>query len=184
MSGSIDMADGTGSMQLASTDAILILPGGLPSRASRLRSSVRRCAGSPIQRWRVRVESAAVATLTSSWKRREFTARPMANEAGPLARSHGPHRAATRAGRVSIRTARRRQRHARRLQHALVSGRATDGTMRVKGDLSRFPFEGERDAEFRIAARVNDAALDVHPPPLNANVPPKLRELGPAERHR
>ncbi len=49
------------------------------------------------------------------------------------------------------------------LQHALVSGRVSDGTIRIKGDLARFPFEGENGAEFRIAAHVIDASLDVHP---------------------
>ena len=49
------------------------------------------------------------------------------------------------------------------LQHALASGRVNEGTVRIKGDLARFPFEGERDAEFRVAARVTDASLDVHP---------------------
>ena len=44
-----------------------------------------------------------------------------------------------------------------------MSGRVSDGTVRIKGDLARFPFEGERDSEFRIAARVMDASLDVHP---------------------
>jgi len=49
------------------------------------------------------------------------------------------------------------------LQHALIGGRFSDGTFRIKGDLAHFPFGAERPGEMRLAARVTDGTLDVHP---------------------
>ena len=164
LSGSIDMADGAGSMQLASRNTTLILPGVFAEpriTLAKLGASVRWKSDPALE---VRVESVAAANVDIELEASGIYRAAQGERSGPgwldltgrIVRLHAP--AAYRyvplaAGSGTLNW----------LQHALVSGRVTDGTMRVKGDLSRFPFEGERDAEFRIAARVVDAALDVHP---------------------
>jgi len=164
LSGSIDMADGAGSMQLASRNAILILPGVFAEprvTLAKLGASVRWKSDPALE---VRVESVAAANVDIELEASGIYRAAQGERSGPgwldltgrIVRLHAP--AAYRyvplaAGSGTLHW----------LQHALVSGRVTDGTMRVKGDLSRFPFGAERDAEFRIAARVVDAALDVHP---------------------
>jgi uncharacterized protein (TIGR02099 family) len=49
------------------------------------------------------------------------------------------------------------------LQYALLSGRGTDGSFRVRGALDQFPFVRAADGEFRAAIKVRDATLDVAP---------------------
>lgn len=164
LGGSIDMADGAGSMQLASRDAILILPGVLAEprvKLARLNASVRWKSDPTLE---VRVESAAASNVDVELEASGIYRAAQGERSGPgwldltgrIARLHAP--AAYRYVPLAAGTGTLDW-----LQHALISGRATDGTVRVKGDLARFPFEGERDAEFRVAARVTDAALDVHP---------------------
>jgi uncharacterized protein (TIGR02099 family) len=164
LSGSIDITDGAGSMQLASRDATLILPGVFAEprvKLAKLNASVRWKSDPALE---VRVESAAASNVDVELDVSGIYRAAPGERGGPgwldltgrIARLHAP--AAYRyvplvAGSGTLDW----------LQHALVSGRATDGTVRVKGDLARFPFEAERDAEFRVAARVTDAALDVHP---------------------
>jgi len=49
------------------------------------------------------------------------------------------------------------------LQHALLDGRLSDGTVRVRGALDRFPYVAPADGEFRAVARLRNAVLDVAP---------------------
>jgi uncharacterized protein (TIGR02099 family) len=49
------------------------------------------------------------------------------------------------------------------LQHALLEGRIDEGSFRLRGDLSRFPFPAPADGEFRVAARLRGGVLDVAP---------------------
>ena len=49
------------------------------------------------------------------------------------------------------------------LQYALVSGRVSDGTVRNQGCPCSCFHSKANASEFRIAARVTDASLDVHP---------------------
>jgi len=49
------------------------------------------------------------------------------------------------------------------LAHALVGGRAVDGTLRLKGPLADFPFRDPRRGEFRAALRVRDGRLNYVP---------------------
>ncbi len=49
------------------------------------------------------------------------------------------------------------------LAQALIGGRATDGTIRLKGDLADFPFRDPRRGEFRAAIRVRDGELNYVP---------------------
>ena len=162
LSGSIDMADGAGSMQLASRNTTLILPGVFAEprvTLAKLGASVRWKSDPALE---VRVSRSPLRTLTSSWKRREFTARPRVNEAGPAGSiSQAASCGYTRRPRTDTYHS---PPAAAQLVATRVGFRTRNGRHDARqGDLSRFPFEGERDAEFRIAARVVDAALDVHP---------------------
>jgi uncharacterized protein (TIGR02099 family) len=49
------------------------------------------------------------------------------------------------------------------LRNALVAGEAVDGSFRLRGDLSDFPFNDPKTGEFRVAARVRNATLDYMP---------------------
>ena len=49
------------------------------------------------------------------------------------------------------------------LQHAILGGRIEDGNFRLRGDLDKFPFPVAADGEFRVAAQLRDASLDVSP---------------------
>ena len=49
------------------------------------------------------------------------------------------------------------------LRDALRAGTATDGTIRVRGDLADFPYADGRSGEFRASARVRNATLDFAP---------------------
>jgi uncharacterized protein (TIGR02099 family) len=50
------------------------------------------------------------------------------------------------------------------LERALVAGRGSEGTLRVKGNLYDFPFRDPKQGDFRAAVRVRDARLDYLPP--------------------
>ncbi len=164
LSGSIDVADGAGTIQLASKDAIVILPGILSEprvRLAKLNASVHF---KPDPVLEVRVESAAASNADIEVEAAGLYRAPSGEKGGPgwvdfTGRIPRLHAAAAyryvplTAGRNTLDW----------LQHALVSGRASDGAVRVKGDLAKFPFEGERDAEFRVTARVTGAELNVYP---------------------
>ena len=164
LSGSIDIVDGAGSLQLASKDATLILPGVLAEprvHLATLKASARWRLDPALQ---VRIESASASNAEIEVEA-SGAYRAVEGDAGKpgwldvtsrIARLHASaaHKYVPLAvGNTTLSW----------LQHALVSGHVTDGSVRIKGDLARFPFEGERDTEFRIAARITDAALDVQP---------------------
>ncbi len=164
LSGTIDIADGAGSMQLASKDATLILPGVLAEprvKLAKLTTSARWKSEPMLE---VRIDSASASNADIELEATGTYRAASGDKGGPgwldltsrIARLHAP--AAYRYVPVAAGTTTLHW-----LQHALVTGRVTDGTVRIKGDLARFPFEGANDAEFRIAARVTDASLDVHP---------------------
>ena len=162
LSGSIDVADGAGSLQLASAEATLTLPGVLAEpriKLAKLNASARWKSDPTLE---VRIESAAASNaeiqLEASGIYRAASDKGLGwlDLTSRVARLHAPavHRYVPLvAGRATLEW----------LQHALVSGRISDGTVRIKGDLARFPFESEQGSEFRIAARVTEASLDVHP---------------------
>ena len=164
VSGSIDIADGAGSMQLASKDATLFLPGVL----SEPRVKLAKLTTTARWKWQpgleVRVDSAFASNADIELEATGTYRAASGDKDGPgwldltsrIARLNAP--AAHRYVPLVVGTTTLQW-----LQHALVTGRVTDGTVRIKGDLARFPFEGENDAEFRIALHVTDASLDVHP---------------------
>ena len=168
LSGSIDIADGSGSMQIASKDTVLILPGVFAEprvKLARLNAAVRWKSHPALE---VRVESAAAANsdieLEASGTYRAAAVTVNGERSGP--------------GRLDL-TGRVARLHAQAahqyvplvagsvtrdwLRQALVAGRLNDGAFRVKGDLAQFPFDNGRDGELRITARVSDATLDVNP---------------------
>ena len=164
LSGSIDIADGAGSMLLASKDATLILPGVFAEprvKLAKLTTSARWKWDPTLE---VRIDSASASNADIELDVTGLYRAASGDKAGPgwldvtshITRLHAPaayHYVPLVAGSATLNW----------LQQGLVSGRATDGTVRIKGDLARFPFANEHDAEFRITARVADASLDVHP---------------------
>ena len=164
LAGSVDIASGSGSVQLASKDTTLILPGILTEprvKLARLTASARWKLDPALD---MRIDSAAASNADIELEASGRYRAPQADRSGPGSLD------------LTVRIARLQAAAAYRyvplvagsgtlnwLQHALVSGRVNDGTVRIKGDLARFPFENERDSEFRVAARVAGATLDVHP---------------------
>lgn len=166
LSGSIDVSEGAGTLQLASKDAVVIFPGVFAEpriKLTRLNASVSWKSNPALE---VRVASLAAANADidvdaagtyraasdgSSQQRLGWL-----DMNGRVTRLQAP--AAFRympliAGNTAIEW----------VQHALLSGKVTDGAFRVKGHLAHFPFDGERTGEMRITARVGDATLDVYP---------------------
>lgn len=167
LSGSIDVANGAGTIQLASKDTVVILPGVLAEprvKLAKLNASVR-LKSEPV--FEVRVDSAAGSNADAELEASGLYRAPNGGKSGPgwvdltgrIARLNAA--AAYRYVPLSAGSATLDW-----LQHALVSGRVSDGSVRVKGDLAKFPFEAEREAEFRITARVIDGELDVYPAAL------------------
>jgi len=168
LSGSIDIANGAGALQIASKDTVLILPGVLAEpriKLARLNAALRWKVQPVLE---VRVESAAAANsdveLEASGTYRAATATANGERSGPgrldltgrIARLHA--QAAHQYVPLAAGSATRDW-----LRQALVAGRLSDGVFRVKGDLAQFPFDNGRDGELRITARVSDATLDVNP---------------------
>ncbi|HZA96803.1 MAG TPA: YhdP family protein, partial [Burkholderiaceae bacterium] len=164
VSGSIDIADGAGSMQLMSKDATLFLPGVWAEP----RVKVAKLTASARWRWQpvleVRIDSASASNADTELELTGSYRAATGDQGGP-----GWLDLSARIARLNASAAHRYvplvvgTSTLQWLQHALVAGRVTDGTVRIKGDLGRFPFEGENDGEFRIALHVIDASLDVHP---------------------
>ncbi|HKO68667.1 MAG TPA: YhdP family protein [Burkholderiaceae bacterium] len=163
LSGSIDIVNGAGSMQLASKDAALVWPGVLAEARISLAAltAAARWKSDPFE---VRIDSASASNADIEFQVTGTYRAASGDKGGPgwidvtshIERLHAPaaHRYVPLAvGSTTLHW----------LQNALVSGRVTDGSVRIKGDLARFPFEGVNDAEFRIAAHVTEASLDVHP---------------------
>lgn len=163
LSGSIDIANGEGSLQLASKDAALVWPGVLAEARIDLAAltAAARLKWGPLE---VRIDSASASNADIELQLSGTYRAASGDKGGPgwidltsrITRLHAPaaHRYVPLAvGSTTLHW----------LQNALVGGRVTDGSVRIKGDLARFPFEGVNDAEFRIAAHVTEASLDVHP---------------------
>ena len=154
------MADGAGSMQLASRNTTLILPGVFaePRVTRELGASVRWKSDPALE---VRVESVAAANVDIELEASGIYRAAQGERSGPGSISQAASCGYTRRPRTDTYHS---PPAAAQLVATRVGFRTRNGRHDARqGDLSRFPFEGERDAEFRIAARVVDAALDVHP---------------------
>ncbi|MBA2547375.1 MAG: TIGR02099 family protein [Burkholderiaceae bacterium] len=172
LSGSIESSEGAGTLNLASTNAVVTFPGVFAEprvRFATLKGAVR-WTSDPVLELRINALAAANADFDID---AAGSYRAAASDAGtrgpgqldltghihrldaPAAFRYMPSAAGTRT--VGW------------MQHALIQGKLTDGIFRVKGDLAHFPFGGDRPGEMRLTARVADATLDVHPDPTRAD---------------
>ncbi|MBC8118800.1 MAG: hypothetical protein H7X75_04385, partial [Burkholderiaceae bacterium] len=168
LSGSIDIANGVGTVQLASKDVLLILPGVFTEPRVKLArlDATARWTSDPI--FELRIESLAANNpeidLSASGTYRLADAPTNGQQRGPgwldmsgrIARldASSVHRyVPVGAGHATIEW----------LRKALLAGKLTDGALRVKGDLAQFPFRSDGQGELRFTGRVADATLDVQP---------------------
>jgi uncharacterized protein (TIGR02099 family) len=161
LSGSVRMERGSGTLDLAATDATLTFPGVFEEP----RIALRQLAG--VFQWKrangleVRFDGLRAnnedfdVSGNGSW-RSATSGLGTLDVGGRLTRA-----SAAAAFRYIPRIAGEATRNW--LEHALVRGRLSEGTYRIRGDLGRFPFVNPADGEFRISGRVAGAALDVHP---------------------
>ncbi len=180
LSGTIDIGDGAGTLQLASKELTVILPGMLVEprlKLARMKASVRLKSEPTLE---VRIDSATASNTDIDIEAAGIYRAANGEKSGPgwldlsarIVRLDAP--AAYKyvpliAGNTTLDW----------LQRALVGGHLTEGTVRVKGDLSKFPFEGERDSEFRITARVADAVLDARPAAIPAERTAEVARMWP-----
>ena len=163
LSGAVRMERGAGSLELATTDATLVFPGVFEEP----RLPLKQLVGSVHWRYATTLEF-RVENLRASNDDVDVVANGMYRtaEAGP-----GTVDLAGRIARANASTAYRyiptmAGADTRKwLEHALVKGRLSEGTFRLKGDLARFPFINPAEGDFRIAGRLTGATLDVFPSP-------------------
>jgi uncharacterized protein (TIGR02099 family) len=171
LAGSIDLTEAGGRLEIAARDARLEFPGVFEApqiRLDRLAASLRWTLGS--DRLDVQVQNLAAANG-------DFDL----GASGSYQRWLGPGQGAgsidlnARIGRLEVAAAPRYVPLAAGpgtrawLARALVSGRGSDGSVRLKGDLADFPFRDPARGEFRAAVRVRDARLDYLPPHADAD---------------
>jgi uncharacterized protein (TIGR02099 family) len=166
LSGAVGMDKGSGSLELTSSDVTLDFPGIFDeSRIAlkQLTGSIRWKQGATLE---VRADGIrasnndAEVTASGSW-RTASSGPGVIDLSGRITRANA--NGAFRYIPLVIDAATRRW-----LEHALVEGRLTNGSFRVKGDLARFPFVDPAEGEFRIAGRVTGATLDAFPGPAHA----------------
>ena len=168
LSGSVDIANGVGTLQLASKDVLLVLPGVFAEpriKLARLDATARWKSDPMLE---LRIESVAASNaeidFSASGIYRVAEAAPNGQQAGPgwadltgriarLDAASAYKYVPVGAGNTTIEW----------LQRALLAGKLTNGALRIKGDLAHFPFRGEDQGELRFTGRVDDATLDVHP---------------------
>ncbi|MBA2412780.1 MAG: TIGR02099 family protein [Burkholderiaceae bacterium] len=167
LSGSVDLENGAGTLQLASRDTLLIVPGVFTESRIKLAlfNASLQWKSEPVLELRVDSAKAANAEIeveASGTYRAADLANPGERALGSIdlngrvLRLDAP--AAFRyvpiaVGNTAIEW----------LQHALIAGRVSDGALRIKGNLAHFPFGPGREGEMRISARVHDATLSVAP---------------------
>jgi uncharacterized protein (TIGR02099 family) len=163
LSGTLEVSESAGTLTLATRDAVVDLPGVLEEPrvavrqlAGQVRWTMQPQAKAPLQAvtienlnlstadlelagggsWRAGGRGAGVVDLNLRLPRVELAAasRYMPLMAGEPARIW--------------------------LKYALLGGQATEGTLRLRGDLKDFPFADAASGEFRLALKVRDAILD------------------------
>ncbi len=159
LSGQVELTEAGGSLQLATRDARLELPGlfEAPLAARQLLGQVRWTT-QPALRVQVDNLSLANADLELSgggqWQ---------ADAAGP---GPGSIDLSLRLPRLDVAAAARYvplvagPQTRLWLKHALVGGQASDGSVRLRGALREFPFSAPASGDFRIAFNLRDAVLD------------------------
>jgi uncharacterized protein YhdP len=177
LTGSIEVADGSGWLQLAAKDAVLVFPGVFEDPKfgfDRINASVRWKAQPAVE---LRIESMQATnrdidlSVTGSYRTAEKG--PGAVDlSGRIVRfdAAAAHRYVPLvAGRGTLNW----------LKHGLVKGRLADASLRLRGDLAQFPFKRPPDGEFRIAGKVTDATLDVAPGNAADGRPPAAGSVWP-----
>jgi len=162
LTGSVELDRGSGSLKLASRDAVVIFPGVFrePRIAfDQLQADVTWKSGDRLE---ARIESLLLSnsdielTASGTWRAPAGAGSGTADLTGRIPRLEA--RSAYRyvplaAGESTLWW----------LQHAILDGRVEDGTFRLRGDLASFPFPVAADGDFRVAARLRDGAVDVSP---------------------
>jgi uncharacterized protein (TIGR02099 family) len=170
LSGSVRIDRGSGTLELTSADATLVLPGVFAEPRLPLKLLVGTVHWKQAGALELRVEGLRAAnddaevTANGTW--RATDAGPGAIDlSGRILRGNvqAVHRYMPLAASDGVR---------RWLEHALVRGRVLDGTYRLRGELARFPFRDPAQGEFRIAGRVTGGVLDVFPAPAGADGKP------------
>lgn len=161
LSGAVRVESGTGTLELRSTDAVLVFPGVFEEprlRLKQLLGTLHWTQGDTFQARAdaLRVSNDDVDVIATGTYRRGAAGAGAVDLTGRITRAEAgaAHRYVPLAAGEGTR---------RWLQHALVEGRLGDGTFRLRGELARFPFVNPADGEFRIAGRVTGATLDVYP---------------------
>ncbi len=171
LTGSVEVADGSGWLQLAAKDAVLVFPGVFEDPKfgfDRLNASLRWKSKPAVE---LRIESMQASNrdielnATGSYRTADkgpgvvdLSARIIRFDAAATHR-YVPLAAGTGA--------------ARWLKNGLVRGRLGDASLRLRGDLAQFPFKRPADGEFRLAGKVTNATLDVAPgAAVNGRQPP------------
>jgi uncharacterized protein (TIGR02099 family) len=164
LSGIVQIERGAGSLQLTSRDAALVFPGVFHEPRiplNQLAADLRWKSGSAAE--------LKIAQLVLSNADLELSA--SGTWRAPTPAEHGPGTVD-----LSARIARLDARHAHRyvptaagegtlswLQHALLEGQLTEGVVRLRGNLARFPFAAPAEGEFRATGRMRNVVLDVAP---------------------
>ena len=155
------MENGSGTLELASTDAALVLPGVFEEPRLALKQLLGTIQWKQGEAFELRVEGLRAsnddADVTANGTYRTTPSGPgWIDLSGRVVRANAD--AAYRYIPTVAGTGTRRW-----LQHALVKGRLNDAAFRLKGDLARFPFMQPAEGDFRLAGRVTGATLDVFP---------------------
>lgn len=162
LSGSVQLDRGTGALKLASRDAALMLPGVFQEPRiplSQFQADIKWKSGDRLE---ARIESLQLAnadleiSASGTWRSREGAGSSEADLNGRITRlvASNAHRyVPLAAGEGTLWW----------LRHAIMDGRVEDGSFRLRGDLSKFPFPTAADGDFRVSAQLRGGVLDVAP---------------------
>ena len=164
LSGIVQLDRGAGSLQLTSRDATLVFPGVFREPRiplNQLTADLRWKSGD------VPELKVAQLTLTNS----DLDVSASGTWRAPAAGADGPGTAdlSARIARLDVRNAHRYvplsagEGTLSWLERALLEGKLTDGTLRLRGDLAKFPYSTPTTGEFRAVARLRGVVLDVAP---------------------
>ncbi len=163
LSGTVQLDRGAGALKLSSSNAALVFPGVFQEpriALNQLQADIKWKSG---ERAEMRVDALHLANADLDISANGTWRAPAAGTSGGQADF---------TGRIARLDARRVHRYVPLdagegtlswLQHALLEGRIDEGSFRLRGDLSRFPFPAPADGEFRVAARLRGGVLDVAP---------------------
>ncbi len=161
LGGAVRMEKGAGTLELAATDAALVLPGVFEEPRLPLKQLLGTIQWKQGETLEVRAENLRASNddidVTANGTYRTAPSGPGSIDlAGRIVRANAE--AAHRYIPTVVGTGARTW-----LRHALVKGRLNDAPFKLKGDLAHFPFTNPAEGDFRIAGRVTGATLDFLP---------------------